>query len=136
MIGRRLLVLICFVAALHGLFFIWYQRPDWYTQWSDQDGYRRLGAALATTGRFTRFPESAAYVPEAIRTPGYPAFVGAVYAVAGIHQLPVVIAQTPVFLLICLLLALMLLGPLMLPPKIPNLHSAYLAENNSNCCFV
>src|SRR4051812_33053502 len=72
MIGRRPLVLICFVAALHGLFFIWYQRPDWNTQWSDQDGYRRLGQVLAETGKFTRFPDAPAFVPEVLRTPGYP----------------------------------------------------------------
>ena len=100
---RRWLVAILAIAALHGAFFIWYQRPDWYTQWSDQDGYRKLGAALATTGRFTRYPESAVYVPEVIRTPGYPAFVAMVYAIAGIHQLPVTIAQVGLFLLICVL---------------------------------
>jgi 4-amino-4-deoxy-L-arabinose transferase-like glycosyltransferase len=103
MTSRRWLLVILAIAMLHGVFYIWYQHRDWYTQWSDQDGYRKLAAALATTGRFTRYPESAVYVPEVIRTPGYPAFVAMVYAVAGIHQLPVVIAQTGVFVLICLL---------------------------------
>jgi 4-amino-4-deoxy-L-arabinose transferase-like glycosyltransferase len=100
---RRWLLAILAIAALHGVFYAWYQRPDWYTQWTDQDGYRKLGAALATTGRFTRYPESPTYVPEVIRTPGYPAFVAAVYVAAGIHQLPVVIAQIGVVMLICLL---------------------------------
>ena len=58
---RRALILITLVAIAHGLFFIWYQRPDWHTQshWTDQVGYRRLGQALADTGRFTKFPDTA-----------------------------------------------------------------------------
>ncbi len=103
MTDRRWLLAILAIAALHAAFYIWYQRPDWYSHWSDQDGYRKLGAALATTGRFTRYPESAAYVPEVIRTPGYPAFVALVYIVAGIHQLPVTVAQAFLFLAICAL---------------------------------
>src|SRR5712691_9132336 len=61
---RRSLALIVFVAALHGLFFIWYQQPDWTTQWTDQDGYKRLGQVLASTGRFTRYPDAPQFVPE------------------------------------------------------------------------
>jgi 4-amino-4-deoxy-L-arabinose transferase-like glycosyltransferase len=99
---RRALALITLVAALHGGFYIWYQRPDWFTTWTwtDQAGYRKLGAMLATEGRFTRY-DTSEYVPEAIRTPGYPLFVAAVYRVAGQEQLPVTIAQTIVFVLIC-----------------------------------
>jgi 4-amino-4-deoxy-L-arabinose transferase-like glycosyltransferase len=103
MTSRRWLLVILAIAMLHGVFYIWYQHRDWYTQWSDQDGYRKLGAALAKTGRFTRYPESPVYIPEVIRTPGYPAFVALVYAVAGVHQLPVVVAQTGLFALICFL---------------------------------
>jgi len=89
------------IAALHGVFYIWYQRPDWYTQWTDQDGYRKLAAALATTGRFTRYPDSAVYVPEVLRTPGYPAFLAVIYLVFGLHQMPVAVAQTGLFMAIC-----------------------------------
>lgn len=103
MIDRRRLALVCLVAALHGLFFIWYQRPDWATSWPDQDGYRRLGAVLADTGRFTRFPAEPRFVPEVIRTPGYPAFVALVYMVAGRHQAAIALAQTIAFVLICCL---------------------------------
>src|SRR5581483_4718149 len=39
---RRSLALISLIAALHGLFFIWYQQPDWAKQWPDQDGYKQL----------------------------------------------------------------------------------------------
>src|SRR5262245_29811308 len=100
MSDRRWLIAILAVAALHGAFYVWYQRPDWYTQWTDQDGYRKLGAALATTGRFTRYPDSAVYVPEVLRTPGYPAFLAAIYLVFGLHQMPVAIAQTGLFMAI------------------------------------
>jgi len=103
MTGRGSLVVICLVALLHGLFFIWYQRPDWSTQWSDQDGYRRLGQVLAETGKFTRFPDAPTFVPEVLRTPGYPLFVAAVYRLFGIRQGAVAVAQTIVFVAICML---------------------------------
>ncbi len=93
---------MCAAATLHGLFFIWYQQPDWMTQWSDQDGYRRLGQVLATTGRFTRFPDAPTFVPEVLRTPLYPLFVSTVYRLFGVRQLPVALAQTLVFVLVCL----------------------------------
>jgi 4-amino-4-deoxy-L-arabinose transferase-like glycosyltransferase len=94
-------LLVCLVAAAHGLFFTWYQRPDWATEWSDQDGYRRLGQALADTGKFTRFPDARRFVPEVIRTPMYPAFVAVVYKLFGTSQIPIALAQTLVFAAIC-----------------------------------
>ena len=99
----RSLVFVVLVAVAHGLFFIWYQRPDWNTQWTDQDGYRRLGQVLAATGKFTRFPDAVPFVPDVLRMPAYPVFVAAIYKVAGVHQLPVALAQTALFALICLL---------------------------------
>jgi 4-amino-4-deoxy-L-arabinose transferase-like glycosyltransferase len=101
--ARGPLAIVCFVAALHGLFFIWYQRPDWYTRWPDQDGYRRLGEVLATTGKFTRFPDAPRFVPEVLRTPVYPLFVAATYRLFGTGQLPIALVQTGVIVLICLL---------------------------------
>jgi 4-amino-4-deoxy-L-arabinose transferase-like glycosyltransferase len=100
---RRALACITLVAVGHGLFFIWYQRPDWSTHWPDQDGYRRLGEVLATTGTFTRFPGAPHFVPEVIRTPAYPLFVAVIYRLAGTGQLPVALAQTALFAAICLL---------------------------------
>jgi Dolichyl-phosphate-mannose-protein mannosyltransferase len=100
---RQSLLAISLIAALHALFFIWYQRPDWNTQWTDQGGYRQLGEVLANTGKFTRYPDSPTFVPEVIRTPGYPLFVALVYRIAGVHQLPVALAQMALFVGICLL---------------------------------
>ena len=102
MTARRALLCIVLVAIVHGVFFIWYQRPDWYTQWTDQVGYRRLGQVLATTGKFTKFADSPTFVPEVIRTPVYPMFLAAIYKVAGTGQLPVALVQTVLFAAICL----------------------------------
>lgn len=101
--ARRSLWIVCLVAALHGAFFIWYQSADWTTSWSDQEGYRRLGQVLATTGKFTRFPDSPTFVPEVLRTPAYPLFVAAIYRVFGPHQIAVAVAQVALFAVICLL---------------------------------
>ena len=69
---RRTLILIVMIALAHAALFIVYQRPDWEVAWSDQGGYQQLGAAMARSGEFTRFPESPVFIPEVIRTPGYP----------------------------------------------------------------
>ena len=95
--------LIVLVALADATVFIVYQSPDWPTQWTDQAGYTRLGEALAKTGHFTRFPFYPRYVPEALRTPGYPAFVAVVNLTFGQGQLPVALAQALVFAAICLI---------------------------------
>jgi len=87
--SRSAQLLIASVALAHSALFIAYQQPDWNTQWRDQSGYLMLGRALAQTGRFTRFPTTAAYVPEAIRTPVYPAFVAFVDGVFGEHHVAI-----------------------------------------------
>ena len=102
-LGLKTILVVTLVAVAHGLFFIWYQRPDWATQWPDQEGYRRLATVLASTGKFTRFPDAHPFVPEVIRTPAYPLFLAAIYKVAGDGQMPVVLAQTALFVAICLL---------------------------------
>ncbi len=62
--------LVCLVALVHAAIYIVHQQPDWATEWTDQVGYKRLGAVLAETGRFTRYPDYPTFVPEVIRTPG------------------------------------------------------------------
>ena len=102
--SRRLASAVVLIALLHAAFFIVYQRPDWHVAWSDQGGYHQLGAAMARSGgEFTRFPESPTFIPEVIRTPGYPAFVAVIYKLFGVGTLQVAIAQAFVFVLICLL---------------------------------
>jgi 4-amino-4-deoxy-L-arabinose transferase-like glycosyltransferase len=63
----------------------------------------RLGQALAETGGFTRYPSFPTFIPDVIRTPGYPLFVAAVYRIGGEGHLPVAIAQAVVFAGIALL---------------------------------
>lgn len=102
--NRRALPIVCLVALVHAAAYIAYQRPDWGTEWTDQAGYKRLGEVLANTGMFTRYPEAATFVPEVIRTPGYPAFVAVVYLVAGAgNHLAVAMAQALVFAGLCVL---------------------------------
>jgi hypothetical protein len=83
---RRALLIIGLVALAHAALYIVYQQGEWQsaTAWTDQRGYQRLGASLATTGQFTRYADTDAFVPEVIRTPGYPAFVALVYLVFGV----------------------------------------------------
>lgn len=102
-VHARRLLLIALVALTHAGFFILYQRPDWDRHWSDQGGYHQLAINLARHGVFTRFPDVAPFIPEAIRTPGYPLFVAGIYWVFGPSHLTVALAQAAVFAMICLI---------------------------------
>jgi len=84
------------------MLFMIYQRPDWTTEWTDQDGYRRLAEVLASTGKFTRYPDAPQFVPEVLRTPVYPAFVAVIYRVFGATHAAVAAVQIGVFVAICL----------------------------------
>src|SRR5262245_4958414 len=101
--GRLARIAITVIAIAHAALFIVYQRPDWGTQWTDQNGYLMLGRNLAETGRYTRFAASADYVPEAIRTPIYPAFIALLDLVFGESRLVVASVQAALFAVICLL---------------------------------
>jgi 4-amino-4-deoxy-L-arabinose transferase-like glycosyltransferase len=101
---RRALVIIGLVALAHAALYIVYQRGEWQSTsaWTDQRGYQRLGAALATTVKFTRYSDADTFVPEVIRTPGYPAFVAVIYKAFGVgNDMAVAIAQAFVFTAIC-----------------------------------
>ena len=105
---RRALLVVCLVALAHAALYIVHERPDWDAVWTDQGGYTRLGIGLATTGQFTRYPDSAVFIPEVIRTPGYPIFVAAVYLLFGVgNHMAVAIAQAFVFAAVCLLVYLL-----------------------------
>jgi 4-amino-4-deoxy-L-arabinose transferase-like glycosyltransferase len=96
-------IVIAAVAIAHAALFIVYQRPDWDTQWTDQNGYLMLGRNLAETGRYTRFAATQDYVPEAIRTPMYPAFVALLDLVFGQSRVVIASAQAVLFAIICVL---------------------------------
>jgi 4-amino-4-deoxy-L-arabinose transferase-like glycosyltransferase len=99
---RRALLIIAFVAMAHAALFAVYQRPDWATEWDDQVGYQRLGHVLATTGKFTKYPDAEPFVPETIRTPVYPLFVAAIYRVLGESHTAVAAVQAALFALLTL----------------------------------
>jgi hypothetical protein len=101
---RRAALVIGLVALAHAALYIVYQQGEWQsaTAWTDQRGYQRLAAGLATTGEFTRYADNDVFVPEVIRTPGYPAFVALIYLVFGVgNDMAVAIAQAFVFAAIC-----------------------------------
>ncbi|HYE86316.1 MAG TPA: glycosyltransferase family 39 protein [Vicinamibacterales bacterium] len=107
---RRPLLIIALVALAHAALYIVYQQGEWQsaTAWTDQRGYQRLGAALATTGQFTRYADSVTFVPEVIRTPGYPLFVALIYKLFGVgNDLAVAIGQAVVFASLCVLVFLL-----------------------------
>src|SRR5215212_6660049 len=104
--SRRAVLIIGLVAIAHAALYIVYQRGEWRsaTAWTDQSGYQRLGASLATTGQFTRYADTDVFVPEVIRTPGYPVFVALIYRLFGVgNDLAVAIAQAFVYAALCLL---------------------------------
>lgn len=94
--------IISLVAIVHGAFYVAYLRPEWDTAWSDREGYVRLGTALAESGRFTRYPDAPVFVPEVIRTPGYPAFIAVFYRLFGVgNDVAVAAGQVLIFPLLC-----------------------------------
>lgn len=100
----RYLLLICAIALAHAAAYIAHQRPDWNVSWTDQAGYQRLGEVLALTGKFTRYPDSPTFIPEVLRTPGYPVFVALIYRLFGIgNQMALVMAQAVVFAALCVI---------------------------------
>ncbi len=104
--NRRSLLVVVLIALAHAALYIVYQQGEWQsdTAWTDQRGYQRLGEVLATTGQFTRYADTDVFVPEVIRTPGYPAFVAAVYVLFGVgNNMAVAVAQAFVFAAICCL---------------------------------
>src|SRR2546428_14174797 len=103
MSSRLARTVIASVAIAHAALFIAYQRSDWETQWTDQNGYLLLGRVLADTGHFTRFASAAGYVPEAIRTPMYPAFIAVLDLVFGQSRVIIAAAQALLFAIVCLL---------------------------------
>ena len=60
-----------------------------------------LAHGLVASGQFTRYPESETFVPEAIRTPGYPMFVAAVLSVFGESHVAVAMIQALLFAALC-----------------------------------
>lgn len=102
--NRRLVLgAIVLVALAQAAFFIGYQQPDWGSAWTDQGGYQMLARGIIRTGEFTRYADAPEFVAEALRTPGYPLFVAAVYTLFGDSHMAVAVVQAAVFAALCLL---------------------------------
>lgn len=99
---RLALGALVLVALAQAAFFIGYQQPDWNTAWTDQGGYQMLARGILRTGEFTRYPDSPTFVAEVLRTPGYPIFVAAVFALFGDSHMAVAVVQAGVFAGLCL----------------------------------
>jgi 4-amino-4-deoxy-L-arabinose transferase-like glycosyltransferase len=92
-----LLFILAFALALRLIVFVMFVLPDpsRLTQNVDAKGYERLALNLLHGNGFTA-SESQPFVPEFLRTPGYPFFVAAVYSLVGVQ--PVAVALTQILL--------------------------------------
>jgi hypothetical protein len=145
---RSALLFIALIAAIHALGFIWYQRPDWDVAWTDQGGYQLLANGLVRSGQFTRYPDASPFVPEAIRTPGYPLFVALVYRAFGVSHLAVALVQAAMFVGLCLVVYLLAKEITTIPtsraaalltacyPPIPYYGALILTEVWTTCILV
>jgi hypothetical protein len=89
---RRLLVvsLLAFGLALaYGV----YLQPEWESYRDDQRQYLLLARGIATRGEFTRAPAGEPFVPEPLRTPGYPLMLAPLCATVGCDHAQVAVAQ-------------------------------------------
>src|SRR4030095_10484807 len=92
MVRMRAAIAVLFVALLLRfgyLAFRWPLLPDWNV---DAVGYHQLAVNLLQRGIFSLNTQPP-FQPDAIRTPGYPLFIAAVYVVVGINPRAVLIVQ-------------------------------------------
>jgi 4-amino-4-deoxy-L-arabinose transferase-like glycosyltransferase len=91
--SRRLYWLLFFTALALRLGFLalrWDALPHWNI---DALGYHQLAVNLVTLGRFSLNTEPP-FLPDSIRTPGYPLFLAAVYALGGSPRTALLIQAT------------------------------------------
>jgi len=68
-------------------------QPDWESYRDDQRQYLALARGLATRGEFTRATPGEEFIPEPLRTPGYPLLLAPVCVLGGCEKWQVAIAQ-------------------------------------------
>lgn len=103
---RTLLLLVLFSAGLRLTFFAlvrpWAPATESrYVLQSDARDYHNLATTLL---HHHRFADGATHKPSALRTPGYPVFVAAIYSLFGPRPWVVLVAQIALDVLSCLLL--------------------------------
>lgn len=87
-----LIILLFSLAARSAVFLSVYSKAPSRILSSDSPSYDNSAKALLRIGRFTVSPNEPDS-PQTIRTPGYPAFIAAVYFIFGEKQLPVILIQ-------------------------------------------
>src|SRR5712692_4664416 len=73
-----------------------YLQPGWESYRDDQRQYVLLAQGLATRGEFTRAPIGERFVPEPLRTPGYPLLLAPLCATVGCDHWQIAGAQAVV----------------------------------------
>lgn len=81
------------ISVLLVLAYAWYVQPDWESYRDDQFEYLALARGLVERAEFTRAGPNEAFVPEPLRTPGYPIFLAALCRTIGCGNWHIAIAQ-------------------------------------------
>ncbi len=89
---RRLAALSILSVAL-ALGYALYVQPGWEAWRDDQRQYVLLAEGLARRGEYTRAPLGQTFVPEPLRTPGYPLLLAPLCATAGCGHAQIAIVQ-------------------------------------------
>ncbi|HZS44620.1 MAG TPA: glycosyltransferase family 39 protein [Blastocatellia bacterium] len=92
--------------------------------------YEKLANDIIATHTFS-ISDSAPYVPNDIRTPGYPLFIAAIYVVFRHHETPIRLAQVLLDILTCFLIAMIVLA---IAPDPNRMRMALLAFAIATVC--
>ena len=104
-VPRRVLLLALVAVALT-MAYAAYLQPGWESYRDDQRQYTQLAQRLVERGEFTRAPVGEAFVPEPLRTPGYPLLLAPLCATVGCGHWQIAIAQAMAFGLVVVLVYL------------------------------
>ena len=104
-VPRRVLLLALVAVALT-MAYAAYLQPGWESYRDDQRQYIQLAQRLVERGEFTRAPVGEAFVPEPLRTPGYPLLLAPLCATVGCGHWQIAIAQAIAFGLVVVLVYL------------------------------
>lgn len=94
---RRIVAALALVSLLLTIGYGSILQPDWESYRDDQVEYLALAHGLLDRGEFTRAAPGESFVPEPLRTPGYPLLRAGVCVVAGCGPWPIAIVQGVLF---------------------------------------
>lgn len=90
----RPLALVVAVAVGLAVAYAAYLQPEWEPGRSDQVQYLALARGLAERAEYTRATAGEPFIPEPLRSPGYPAFLAVLCRTTGCGQWQIALAQT------------------------------------------